>query len=442
VADDDGRARSPSPFVERLRGAGAELPCEQAPSLQAPPERSRGWPRTAAEAAVTEALHGSRARFSELLPLAVRERAAFEGAAGPAAPPDALARARLAVREEFADRPGRAELGPYFGFVGPVRSAADPRRREIYVTLVESLARCPWQVFLSRLLGLEPPPDALAGLPELGPLLIGSLVHRVLQEIVAREIPQAPCADEAARAVPWPAEPELEALLRSCAAALLREEGLGPPGLAQLLVESARPLVAAARGLEWPAPGSGIRCLGAEVEDRVEVPGPDSRRWSVGFRADRVDLTADGRRWIDYKTGRAPRGTLLERVAQGASLQAAAYAFGGGGEGRFLFLARGAERGAVVGVDAEDRELRAAFDAAISAALAAFEAGSFLPRLAKADGSGPPDPCDWCEVREACLQGDAGARARLVEWAKQGRAGADAEGAALALWRLHAEERG
>ena len=39
-------------------------------------------------------------------------------------------------------------------------------------------------------------------------------------------------------------------------------------------------------------------------------------------------------------------------------------------------------------------------------------------------------------MREACLQGDAGARGRLADWAAGGKAGSRAEAAALELWWL------
>ena len=43
--------------------------------------------------------------------------------------------------------------------------------------------RCAWQVFLEHVLGLEPPVDALAALPEITGLLLGNTVHGALEEI-------------------------------------------------------------------------------------------------------------------------------------------------------------------------------------------------------------------------------------------------------------------
>jgi len=457
VADDEGRARSPSPFVERLRSAGLSLACEDAPSLQAPPQRSAGRPRTAAEAAVSEALHGSPARFRELLALVACERGELDVAAGVPVEPAALARGRAAVLAELAERPGRARLGPYLGFVGPMRLSQDLRRADPYVTHVEGIVRCPWEHFVKRLLGLEPPRDALDSLPESSPLLVGNLVHRVLERIVADAglaVGSAIDAAAAAREVAWPEPEPLERLLSACAVELLAEEGMGPPGFARVLVEAARPLVAQARELAWPAGESPVRCLGAELTGEVELETPDGKR-QIRFRADRVDrLEAPGAaaasgatlRLVDYKTGkgtdltgRSPadrRRKLLATVASGANLQAAAYAFSAGGEGRYLFLARGSDPAAVFEAQADDPELRKAFEAAASTALGAAARGVFFPRLAGPDEAAAPKRCDWCDVREACLQGDAGARQRLFDWGQRAAPGSDLERAALELWRL------
>jgi RecB family exonuclease len=441
VADDDGRARSPSPFVERLLAGEDDSKIEEAPSLSAPPERWGGRPRTAAEAAIVEGVHGHRARFDALLPAVLAERAALDVAPGPAVDVARLARGRAAVLDELGGGRERADSGPYFGFIGPVRLPADPRRADLFVTHVERIARCPWQHVLVRLLGLEPSPDAGDALPELSGLLVGSVAHAALDGIVADVTGEGPRAlrerDPArAAAIPWPAPAELDARLLAAAEAVLRQEGLGPREIARVLAERARPLVEAARGLDWPAPDTDLRCLGAELEGEVEAAGRRLR-----FRADRVDRVAGALRLVDYKTGKPLSGRdrhakLLEHVATGASLQAPAYAFGSGGEGRFLFLARGAEESAVVGVDATDAALRSAFEATVAIAGAALEAGGLFPRLAQVGEPSPPDACDWCEVRDACLQGDPDARARLHAWASAGRGGTPAERAALALWRL------
>jgi hypothetical protein len=252
VADDEGRARSPSPFVERLRSAELLSQHEDAPSLQAPPERLAGRPRTAAEAAITEALHGSPARFRELLPLVAAERGELDRTAESELSAAALARGRAGVLGELAEPLAEALLGPYFGFVGPVRARQDLRNADPFVTHVEGIVRCPWEHFVKRLLGLEPPRDALDSLPETSPLLVGNVVHRVLERIATNAGAATGAAiDGAAPALelPWPEPEQLELLLTSCAAELLAEEGIGPAGFVRVLMEAARPSGARVAGV-------------------------------------------------------------------------------------------------------------------------------------------------------------------------------------------------
>ena len=127
--------------------------------------------------------------------------------------------ARLGVLAEFdaSAEEGRG-LGPYFGFVGPTRVAADPRREPLYVTTAERIAGCPWQAFVGRLLRLEAPPDALDALPAAEPRLVGSLVHAALEEIVQRALGRRGARLEEVvgyepAPIPWPDEAALEVLV-------------------------------------------------------------------------------------------------------------------------------------------------------------------------------------------------------------------------------------
>jgi RecB family exonuclease len=436
-ADDDGRARAPSPLVEALRLDPERIVA--APSLVAPPGGAEPRYRTAGEALLALGLHASRRRFGELLPAALSE--SRHGL--PDVDVTALADARLAVLAELdPDRDRARGLGPYFGFIGPRQPGPDPRNRPVYVTHLERIADCPWRHFLQRLLGLEPPPDALERLPHLAPLMLGNVVHRVLEAIVRDAGCDAESLDEARaagpRAVPWPDAASLAARLDAAARDVLREEGMGPPGFARLLVEAARPHLDRARELDWPDAASGIACLGAEVTGVLtRDEGP-----SIHFKADRVDSSEGLLRLVDYKTGkpishRDARAELVRRAARGRSLQAAAYAFATGGEGRLLYLRTSQDAGGVASLRADDAEARAAFDDTVARLLAAFEAGSFFPRLAKPDEPGAPTACTrFCEVREACLQGDAGARRRIFQWVREGKPADRAEAAVQPVWEL------
>ena len=132
--------------------------------------------------------------------------------------------------------------------------------------------------------------------------------------------------------------------------------------------------------------------------------------------------------WTDYKTGkpiseaRRPetrRSHFLDRVRRGTHLQAVAYLLGSEGEsmGRYLFLRPGLDDGQrELAVTTADQDFVEAFAAASEAVLAAWEAGSFFPRLVELDGRKEPGRCGFCSVAEACLRHDSGARQRLYEW--------------------------
>jgi PD-(D/E)XK nuclease superfamily protein len=487
TADDDGRPLSPSPLLERLRGAFAPEP---APPLYAlpPPGGGRAL-RPADEHAVLAALHAPRQEFAgALVPALAEARAAIvPGTPGtgridildPA--PRELAAARLAVLDELdpdrrtaAGRATAAGLGPYFGFVGGFGEnpgAAEPRRRDLYVTHLENLAACPWQLFLGRLLRLEPTPDPLAALPGADPLLLGNLVHAALERLVRDTAPEvfARGHEELAARIPvlvrWPAEEVVERLLREEAARLLRAEGVPLPGLVRALAARALPLLEAARDLDWA--GGVVPVLAVEAEGSVVVRDATGRPRTLRFKADRVDRAEGGLRWTDYKTGRpisdkkqaaTRRRHFLERVRAGTLLQGVAYLLAGPeGEsarppsvGRYLYLRPGpggrAER--EFEVAAVDGDFARAFAASVEAVLGAWDAGAFFPRVVDPAGEKEPGRCSFCAVAEACLRGDSGARLRLFEWSERARAetggagreeGGAAERALLAVWRLAAK---
>jgi hypothetical protein len=510
IADDDGKPLSPSPLVERLRRGPLLVP-RLAPPLY--PSRllpapavgdvaagslDRGGPRPADEHAVLAGLHGSRRELGQVLPLAVRQVWDELGQPVLDLDPAAVAAARLRVLDELdpdprtaAGRAAAARLGPYFGFTGPAPSRGG---HQLYVTHLEALAACPWQLFLGRLLRIERPADPLGALPGADPLRLGNVVHRALDRIVkqaqaavlaaAREggadasvAASAAPAPAPPVAVRWPSSEELEPLLFAVATEALAEEGLVLPGLAQAFARHALPFVAAAGTVDWPDAGAAVPVLAGEVEgelllhhlvdatpDQVDqgmgpaaAPGGLPRR--LRFRADRVDLIDGWPRFTDYKTGRQlsdardagrRRTQLLAEIRTGKRLQAVAYVMAAGGGralGRYLFLRPDlAPEVREVAVEAGDREAGAAFDAAVRAVLGAWDAGSFFPRLVDPSGRREPSRCALCTVAEACLRGDPGARRRLHEWAARARAGEapehPAEAAMLAAWDLPAAAGG
>jgi hypothetical protein len=161
-----------------------------------------------------------------------------------------------------------------------------------------------------------------------------------------------------------------------------------------------------------------------------------------------VDATDGGLRVSDTKTGRpkadqkgADKRTdaLRELVAAGTLLQASAYAFSRSDvpvEGRLVYLKpdlADETRVLVAPASPADRE---AFEAVVRTLLAALDTGCFLPRMRQASKDVEPRACTFCEVKDACLRGDSGARARLGSWASSPPAAAPLEHAARSLWEL------
>ena len=475
--DDEGQPLGPSPLAERLvaRGGGrASAVPAVAPALGARAEgaEATNGPLPARETAAAAAVRGaSRRRLEPLL------AAAFAEARSASRPllrldPGRVAAARLAVLDEIdpdrrtaEGRAAAARLGPYFGFLGRREGRGrDPRGRDLWVTHAERVATCPWQHALRRLLAVEPTPDPLQALPGSDPLLLGIVVHEVLAGIVGRAQPEPPAGLAEALAaepvrVPWPGPETFEAMLLAAAESALGRDGVALPGLVRALAEQARPALEAARELDWTGRAGPPAVLAAEVAG--EVAAGTSRPRRLRFKADRVDRGAGGPVLTDYKTGRpitaaktAPARArhLMARVAGGRNLQAVAYAVAAaqaghpGAEGRYVYLA--ADPGqADLRLAADDAGALAAFHGAIDAVGAAWDEGGFFPRLVDAKGNTPP-PCTFCEVAEACLQGDSGARLRLGGWVAKRQEAAEAgvgspsgpEAAVLEVWSLGTPE--
>ncbi|HEY3567488.1 MAG TPA: PD-(D/E)XK nuclease family protein [Thermoanaerobaculia bacterium] len=458
--DDDGKPLPASPLVERLR---ERLAVDRVPPLWSLPKAGPlPGPRTAGEHAIMAGLYAPRRWWGRVMRLALKEARAELPAPAFDLSPERLATARLAVLEEMdpdlrtpEGRAARHRLGPYFGFVGRLAGGeeGEPRQRSLYVTQLENLAACPWQLFLVRLLRIEPTPDPLGALPSVDPVLLGNTVHGVLEKIArppGRERPRGGVRHLDPVAIVWPDGRELEQWLYEESVRLLEEEGIFLPGLARALAERARPMLETARDVDWTA--GAVPVLATEVEGELDVgdtPGPLRH---VLFQADRVDKAGGLVIWTDYKTGRPiatakrpeyRRRQFLDRVRRGANLQAVAYLLGSEGEskGRYLYLRPGLDSGErELSVTNADEDFIQAFAAASEAVLAAWESGSFFPRLVELDGRKEPARCGFCSVAEACLRNDSGARQRLHEWTGQEIEvlGAE-EGALLRVWRLGAK---
>jgi RecB family exonuclease len=459
VSTDDSRECAPSTLVERLAWGAEVFDRVAVPSLHAPLGEG---PQTVDESALRAGLFADRGEFAEVLPLAFDElnRALPEPAR--CEQPAAVAAARLALLDEFdPPRPREGDLGPYFGFAGVLGDAGDPRRAALYVTTVEQLARCPWQTFLSKLLRIEAPPDPLAVLPGSDPLLLGSLVHRTLEQIVRAAVPAAADSLAEARtrpavAVAWPDRRDVEARLRAEARSILEEEGIRLRGLERVLVDQARPLIESARALDWSGKSGSVNVLGVELEGRVVPRQAGGEARELRFRADRVDAADGDVVLTDYKTGRPVSGAvkpetrarhLLEGVGRGRYLQPVAYALAvEGATGRYLFLDPDLDPAAAVySVRPDDAELVDTFEWVLETLLCAWDAGAFPPRLLDDKLEKENPDCERCELAAACLRGDSGARRRVAQWLESA-AGADVSALAgderslRAIWHLGAKQ--
>ena len=469
VIGPDGRSRPISPLVERLR----ETVRTDVPGLWSagePGGEATSRLRPAHEHALLAGLHGTRDQLAGALRVAIAEVGDDIAELGLADPAE-RARARIAAVAEWDPRGDRRnELGPYYGFTGIVVDEQDPRCKPLFVTRVEDIAKCPWQAFLRRLLGVAPLHDARADLPAADPRIVGALVHGVLQEIAAEHLPGGEedlesVARRESVEIPWPTASKLRKMLTDRAESLLREVGIATPGFDRVIANQALQNLELARCGSWPGPGSGAGVLGVEISGSVTLPDRSGAEREIQFRADRVDRI-DGRlRLVDYKTGKPVakqkgddyrRETFRKQIACGRALQAVAYAIGAAqlgeahgdevsAEGRYEYLgADTPDHARIAAVGSDDLELTGVFLEPARTALDALDVGSFLPRLIDPSSGSEPGACQNCDVKEACLRGDSGARARLERWVAENREPnrdmrSAAEATALQLFSLGAE---
>jgi hypothetical protein len=367
------------------------------------------------------------------------------------------------VEEQDPGARGRAsrladELpGPYLGAVGrPPTVSGDPRVETPWVTTLEAAARCPWEAFLVKVLRLVPLPDPDGVLPELDSRLVGGSAHRVVEQLLGgrpaegeddlETVLSAPVS-----VIPRPSAEEVDRTVREVVAALAKRDGLRLGRYLDVVRERVAEHVAAALAVLWPN-GAPLRVAGVEVQGAARVPLREGEERHVRFRADLV--VQPGPVLVDLKTGgafstsakasdRAAR--LLEHARTGERLQALAYALGApeseGAVGRLAFVNPKvpADR-ATFDAPSDDEGVRAVLSEAVSTLVGAWDEGVAPPRLTDPSGEKEPRRCGHqCEVADACVRGDSGARLRLVEWMEHqslSRDRAPATDLALRTWEL------
>jgi len=452
-ADEEGKALSPSSFLDELRRTGRVAEAVAAPARAA---------QSALDLACRTALAGDRTGLAPALARAFVEGAAAESVRFAAVPcaadrkagipaaeaPSAevaerWAESHVALLSELAADPLDARidrLGPFFGFVG-VRSPSpgleaapgDPRAASPAVTTLQEVAGCGWRALLGTLLRLGPLPAGEEEIPELPGYLAGTVAHSVLEgmaPLALRSLGALTAAETSpGAAVVWPEPAQLEAAIARATREVLTAEGFDPDLFALPIELATAETLEVVRRLDW-ATGSRV-LLALEVDGSAAIPLQAGER-RVRFRADRVEREGEALLLTDYKTGNSVvsnavkestrQGHLEQSLAQGRWLQLAAYAradTNAPAAGRLLFLKPELED--------DRREVRRLAPAPGSAAdeadralwqtlFAAWENGTFLPRLLAPDLQSPFEGCAYCDVRVACLQGDSGARLRLGNW--------------------------
>jgi hypothetical protein len=445
LVDDDGRDCAASPFLERLRpmlGCGAD---HEIPLARAPRALQGALCRTPLDFSVLYGLYGSRSDLVSLWGLT--HGATLE-------PP--CREALLTVLNEQDPRletgPGREtwiHTSPYHGAIGPILSEDDPRTDVPFVTTVEGLARCPWRTFLSVYLGLAPAADPHIHLPGLENYQLGNLVHEALHVMAQWTLEASPSnhvrprnvSDVLGRdgvAMLWPEKNTVLNLLNKLARRLLLEHNRGFVGLAPAIASHAFDYLEVVRTY-WGERG-GLRVLGSELRGEIRGAEPESPVL-VRYKVDCVHEGDGDLEFIDYKTGKAPdKSSFFSRVRKGTYLQSAVYAASNdGASGNYIFCnpdrtpGRSMDRSTQESTDTYGLAL----DQSLKAALGTIRDGLFFPRVVKPNKDAEPDACAKCDVKEACIRGDSGARTRLKKWADRTYADeATRDTSFQRLWRL------
>jgi superfamily I DNA/RNA helicase len=427
-ADDEGKEIAPSPFLQRIWLAhgsatpdgGAHAVPRMRVDLYAEPDRCL----TSREALAYAGLSGDRTDWASLLEKVLAQDGALSESARVH-----LSLGRRQVLEEF-DPDYRSQsggkvarsLGPYLGLLGRPALPLD----RLFVTRLESFAKCPWQTLLNYGLRLERMQDPLAELPATDAALIGTVVHKALELLVGADVPAGE-PYSAPITVGRPSGAQVNQCLAQAAQHIAEKEELRLAGLIEALIGQAKPLLETLVKLEWPEADSSLQVVGCEMKGSATIPLADGDQ-VVYFKADRVDQVDQTRIYTDYKTSKpfnsaakekTRKSNFLKGLKRGKLLQAAAYAFSAkDASGRYHYarLEEGKKiETASYAWSSDDLESKEAFHQVSATLLAGLEMGAAFPRMAEADdATKASEACKYCELADACLRQDSGTRRRMT----------------------------
>ena len=403
--DEDGRARTPSIYLRELCRAAGLAPAsgEEARAPRPPGERLR-W------------------ASGELTPRETALLCALDGAPVPEALEQAGVPARsLNARFELArelSAPGRA--GRLDGLVGDLTpELARWRRAGMSPSALDQYARCPYQFFAARVLGL-PQRIEEADSEAIDPAERGRLYHRALE--IFHRAPHAAGSEGGAG--------EAAALEEAIAAALApgawRELGVYP-----LLWEIERGAMAEhlRAFARWDAgrlkaAGLSPRLIEAQARSRCDDEAGGGMSWRGVI--DRVDVDEAARtfRVVDYKTRRSAawKAPLARLIGEGTSHQIPIYARlaaetlgeGWSFDGADLLFLEAEDDGARASTLTADEWLlaREPFERALAARMDDIRAGRFP--ISPEDGE--HGRCARCAFATVCRRAHGPTRARAAAW--------------------------
>jgi hypothetical protein len=176
---------------------------------------------------------------------------------------------------------------------------------------------------------------------------------------------------------------------------------------------------------DWPESDSQRQVYGTELEGHCLLTDHAGRSRTIAFKADRVEREGEKILFTDLKTGKpfadgiretTRRNSLVDKTGKGGALQLLAYAASPteASAARYLYGAENAPDVArELRIDDDDPLIQTTLESITSATVEAYDRGLHFPRLTQPNKNEKPKTCDWCTLREACAQGDSGARRRL-----------------------------